>query len=61
MDEKDKAAIDRKHEAKARAMARKIKRDPEWANVHYLLDAEDNPRLKVMNEVLAKQARRKLN
>jgi len=54
-------AADRAHEAKARRLVKKIKEDPEWGDVHLIVDAKDNPRLQAMNDVLTKQARRKVN
>jgi len=53
--------IDEKHEAKLRRLAKTLRDDPEWKNVHRILDAKDNKVLSVMNEVLSKQARRKIN
>jgi len=56
-----KLAEEARHQAKLRKLAKKIKDDPEWDQVHYVLDAEDNFRLRAMNEVLQRLARRKIN
>lgn len=54
-------AVDRRHEAKPRRLAKPIRDDPAWDQAHYLLEAKDNPRLKALNEALPKLARRKIN
>ena len=56
-----KKTEDEKHEAKVRRLAKELRESPDWENVHTILDAEDDLKLKVMNEVLREHARRKIN
>ena len=42
-------------------LQKEFREDPDYEKIHYTLDAKDNPRLPVMNAVLAKAARRKVN
>ena len=52
---------DEEYEAKIRRMGKKLRESPEWQGVRYILDAENNIPLQVMNQVLTEQARRKIN
>ncbi len=53
--------VDARHEAKLRRLAKTIRDDPAWDQVHYLLEAKDDPRLKALNEALQNLARRRIN
>jgi hypothetical protein len=62
MDKKQKkSAADKRFEAKMRALFADVKNDPDWDRVRYIGSDADKPRLKVMSEVLARQARLKIN
>jgi len=54
-------AEDRAHEALAQKLGRAFRAHPDYKKIHYTVDAEDNPRLEVMNKVLKKAALRKVN
>ena len=60
MDDKMKAARDRRHEAQfEKAMYEALKEDPD--GIHFNIPLEDNPRLQVFNQVMQKQAKKKVN
>ena len=51
----------KRRDAPLTKQARALRDDPEWDQAHSIPDAEDNPRLKAMNEVFRAMARRKIN
>lgn len=56
-----KRAEEQRHEGKMRALASSIKNDPEWKDAHQTADADENPQLEAMNEVMQKRAKKKIN
>lgn len=52
-------AEDKRHEARFEQLAKQVR--SEAGQVHVIPEAQDNPRLEAMNQVLQKRARRKIN
>ncbi|MGA2205295.1 MAG: hypothetical protein ABSG10_01055 [Terracidiphilus sp.] len=57
----DAEKAEKAEEARFRRQAKKLRESPASKDVHYTVEAKDNPRLQVMNEILAKQRRRRVN